>query len=573
MARTRTFKRGGAPLPNAPYTPVLERVRLDYSASTTLRPVAQGRSELSFELHTDPERLLHIHPFGVSELRPDADTRYHGLLPPLGPDGNLCIGLKASALEGALSLLFHLREDGVAEPRRTARRGQAADPRRDPVQWFYLAQNRWRKLAPHQVLADTTQGFLTSGVVTLDLKRGARDDNTVLSGGLYWLRAASNTGLDSAAPLVSVHAQAVTLVRELAPEVAQESPRQSTRQGAAARADTALPAGLITQPALNLPGLAGVLQLEPSSGLRLAEDERQLQIRAGERLRHKGRASLAWDVERLVLERFPAVFKVKCFSAHELPPGAGLARGTVLVVVVPNARRNHPADSTLAPRLNARALQDIEDYLVQRASPFARPQVRNATYERVQVRCRLALERSAQAGVVMRRVQRVLTEYLSPWHDAGYGPRFEWVLRCDDVEAQVRGVPGVAAVGQLSLLHVARSDEGFYRWGDTARPGLERRPGPPAAADAPARTADQLQHRAPWSLALPLPEHLLELPEEMSEGMFEGMSEGMPEEAPGDRPAGRVAKLKGGAGNKPPQPTGLSKLRVGSTIVIGGSTA
>ena len=304
-----------------------------------------------------------------------------------------------------------------------------------------------------------------------------------------------------------------------------------------------------------------MLQPEPSSGLRLAEDERQLQIRAGERLRHKNRASLVWDVERLVLERFPDVFKVKCFSAHELPPGAGLASGTVLVVVVPNVRRNHPADSTLAPRLNARALQDIEDYLKQRASPFARPQVRNATYERVQVRCRLALERSAQAGVVMRRVQRVLTEYLSPWHDAGYGPRFEWVLRCDDVQAQVRGVPGVAAVGQLSLLHVARSDEGFYRWGDTARPGLERRPGAPAAEGAPARAADQLHHRAPWSLALPLQDHLLELPEEA------------PEEAPGDGPADRVAKRQTGTGNTPPQPTGLSKLRVGSTIVIGRSTA
>ena len=571
-ARTRTstrlLKRGAVALPNPPYTPVLERFSLDYSASTTLRPTPEHNGQARTEAPGDAERLLHIHPFGLSELRPDADTRFHGVLPPMRSDGNLCIGLQASALDGPLSLLFQLREDGAAQLQRMAQRavgqgqGQGQGQDRDPVRWFYLAQNRWRALAPHQVLADTTQGFLTSGVVTLDLQGGARNDNTVFAGGLFWLRVGCPSGRGSAAALVSVHAQAVTLVRELAaaadqsvqadgdamPATASTTTTTTTTTTAPASAapETPLPAGFITQPLLNVPGLSGVLQIEASVGLRLAEDERQLQIRAGERLRHKNRASLAWDVERLVLERFPEVFKVKCFSPHEIPAGSGLPTGAVLVVVVPNVRRNHAADSTLAPRLNARALQAIEDHLARRASPFARLQVRNATYERVQVRCGLKLDRGAQTGAVLRQVQRVLTDYLSPWFDIGYGPRFEWLLRCDDVEAQVRGVPGVAAVGALSLLHVARSDDGFHHWADTARPETVGLP-----ADSP--SADQLRHRAPWSLALPLQDHLLELLREEPS-------------APSASPAKAVKR----ANNQPPA-SGLAQLRVGSTIVVGRS--
>jgi len=531
--RTRLLKRGAVALPNPPYTPVLERFSLDYSASTTLRPTTEPKGHGATDGPGDAERLLHIHPFGLSELRPDADTRFHGVLPPMRSDGNLCIGLQASALDGPLSLLFQLRDDAAAQ--RGADRGLDRRQDRDPVRWFYLAQNRWRPLAPHQVLADTTKGFLTSGVVTLDLQGGARNDNTVFGGGLFWLRACSNSRLDSAAALVSVHAQAVMLVRELAPAAdvsVQPDADPAPIPAAATAPETALPAGLITQPLLNVPGLSGVLQIEASVGLRLAEDDRQLQIRAGERLRHKNRASLAWDVERLVLERFPEVFKVKCFSPHEIPPGSGLPAGAVLVVVVPNVRRNQPADSTLAPRLNAQALQAIEDHLAQRASPFARLQVRNATYERVQVRCGLRLARGAQTGAVLRQAQRVLTDYLSPWHDIGYGPRFEWLLRCDEVEAQVRGVPGVAAVGPLSLLHVARSDDGFHHWADTARPETVGLP-------AGSTSAVQLSHRAPWSLALPLQDHLLELLR--------------------DEPTPK------------PSATGLAQLRVGSTIVVGRS--
>ncbi|MBL8348248.1 MAG: baseplate J/gp47 family protein [Rubrivivax sp.] len=487
----RARRRRSVSLPNAPYTPVIESISLDYSASARIRPDAERRGGAA----PDGERLMHIHPFGVAELRSNAQTPHHGVLPALGPDGNLYIGLRADRLDGPLNLLFQLRETDAT--------GLDALTSRSALQWSCLEANQWRPLPPHCVLSDGTQGMLTSGVVRLDLPNFGTNTNTVLEGGFFWLRVARSERPEAVARLVAVHAQALTLEREV---------------GSAGAADAPLPAQRITQPVVAQAGLAGVLQPEPSTGWRPAEDERQFRMRAGERLRHKNRASLGWDIERLVLEAFPEVFKVKCLSAQESELGPGGLR----VVVVPWVRLGVPEDSLRAPRFDASHLMRIQDFVAERSSPFARVLVCNAVYERVQVRCRVRLERGEQAGSVLRRINRTLVEFLSPWHDVGRGAQFGWLLRCDEVQAVVRAVPGVAAVGGVSLLHLVEDSPNHFVLHDTARPGF-----------AGANTA---RAAAPWSLALPMAEHLLSV-------------------APNDvaiRPRG----------------TGVSLLNVGSTFVV-----
>lgn len=542
------------PLPKAPYTPVIERIWIEYSASTTVRPGAERGDDTV----ADPERLLHIRPFGVGELVPDAALSYHGLLPRLEPDGSLCIGLRASRVEGPLSLLFELRGDEV--------RGQRSVLPRTALRWSWLDANLWRALAPRHVQADGTQGMLGSGIVELDLPALSNAGNTAfnmaldaaaaaspgggldsgLGDGLYWLRLACDGDLDAAAPLAGLHTQALTLRREI---------------GAAGASDAPLPPRRITQAAQAITGLAGVLQPELSTGWRPAEDTTQMRVRAGERLRHKNRASLAWDIERLVLEAFPEVFKVKCLTPGE----SKLPRGEVRVVVVPHVRLNHLEDSTRAPLFNAHAIRRIETFLAEHGSPSAALRVCNPSYERVLVRCLLDLDEAVQAGDALRRVNRALVEYLSPWHDKGYGARFGWVLQCAELQSVVRAVQGVRAVGRLSLLHLYAKAGGGHRLGDTARSRFplgeagfegpdeldradepeaawvgEPGPGPfGEAAGGGGEPGIELRHHLAWSLALPMPEHLI-----------------------------AVAGL-----GRRPRATGVSMLDVGRTFVIGGGPA
>jgi len=508
-AASQSSRRGAQRLPNLPYTPELESVSLNYSAHRRLDAHAGvGQPK-------DVERLLHIHPAGVSEMLASGSRQDQRLLPPLGADGSLYIGLKASALRQPLTLYFNLRPQTDHE--------MADDEAPADIQWACLSNDRWIPLADRDVRADGTFGLLTSGVVTLDIPEVATSDNRVMSRGLYWLRLSASRQLDSASRLISVHAQALGLERVL--------------NEASTEPMTEVPAATIQAPELPIPGLARVLQAQASSGLRPAETADQLRTRIGERLRHKNRASLSWDFERLVLAQFPEVYKVRCFSWSEVrrhyetlqrsdPAIKMPAAGTVVVVIVPNVPRNDPTTATATPRLDTLSLRRMAEALSTRMPASARLEVRNALYERVQARCRVRLLPGVAKGAVQRALDRAITQYLSPWFDEGFGPRFDWSLGCDEVETQLRQVPGVAEVEALSLLHVTCDSldgmDRYYRLGDTA-------------ADSPEK-GGFFHCRVPWSLALPLAEHLIEFVDQRD--------------------------------TKKPQVTGLNWLRVGETFIV-----
>ncbi|KQV85606.1 baseplate J/gp47 family protein [Rhizobacter sp. Root1221] len=499
-------RRRPRPLPNTPYTPLIERLSLDYEAESHLVP---GRDNGMPDSPT-AERVLHLHPFGISQVYPGAAGPSPSLWPRFEHDGNLYIGLSAEELGGALSLHFHLRDETAVE----AHHGES----RPTTTWSYLASNQWHALTPSQVMSDTTCGFLTSGIVMLDVPRQIDRQNTILPDGCYWLRLSADGRFESFAGLYGVRTQALRASRVL-----RDNPSAPVAP---------LPAGSVREPTVTVFGLAAVAQIGASFGMRPAEDRRQMRTRTGERLQHRQRASTPWDYERLVLERFPSVLKVKCFS-HLTSRNKGVSPGEVLVVVVPTPPTTHASShahdgepvlsATAEPHLNAVELARIRSYLCGLASPFAQIQVRNAVYERIQVRCTVKLSAGSQAGQALRRINQAITDYISPWREGGCQPNFEWTVRCEDVEAHVRSLECVDFVTQLSLLHVAQSDQHVYTLCDTAR--------------GQANLATRAVPQSPWSIALPMREHMLNAVEISTD--------------------------------ERPQATGISGLGVGGTLILG----
>lgn len=493
----RARRRRPTARPNPPYTPLAESLWLDYEATDTVALDRAGSDD------DDPPRLFHLYPLGLKALRPSIVGSEHGVLPRLDHDGNLYIGIAAPSLRGTLTLLFHLRTADAADPTR----GDAM-PR---TSWATLKDDVWRPLAPSCVLSDSTAGFLTTGIVTLDLPDDLDDDDDVMPRGLFWLRLSADADFDRFAGLQAVHAQAVRITRVLAVPT----------PGLAATAEVGP-----VEPRRSIAGLAGVAPVGAPQGGRAAQDARRLHAEAGERLQHKHRASIPWDFERLVLARFTNVAKVKCFASRDLADAHESGRGRVLVAVVPDAPRNVPALATTAPRLDANELREIHAYLASLASPWVRLRVRNASYDRIQVRCAVRCERGTHEGFVLRRVERAIIDYLSPWLDGGLPPRFGWSLRCEDVQEHLRTLDGVEAVTQLSLLQIACDDDGNYTFGDTAGTAAGRR--------------DRLEPHRPWSLMLPMTSHLI--------------------------------TLAGAADDPAPQASGIRQLAVGSSLVIAGDT-
>ncbi|MDT8998206.1 hypothetical protein RQP53_02835 [Paucibacter sp. APW11] len=486
------------PLPKEPYTPRLEQISLSYAAEERIA-ARQDRGTLPGQSHAS--QLLQLCPFGLQQLqRGGADQRYH-LLAHWPCGGQLYIGLSGTPSGGALSLLFQLQADAAAE--------SLARPR-PQLRWAAWCGQQWRELEPYRLLLDDTQGLLRTGLMMLDLPEGLTADCPELPAGdkgpLLWLRLSASGNLERLAPVQGLWSQAVS-ARRVSP--------------AGAEAQAVLPANSIqaTQPAIA--GLASVRQPLASFDLHEAESEAQLRTRVAERLRHRDRALTPWDIERLVLQAFPQVQKLKC-----LPLGAeGQGRRRVLLVVVPALPPGREIDGTEAPRLDAATLDEIAAYIRRRGVADLPLLVRNAVYDRIQVRCKLKLKTGVQAGERLRQLHQALRDYLSPWRPGGITARFDWQLRADEVEAYLRAQDGVEAVGEVSLLHIVRNDRGRYRLDDSARR-------PQQNLVTPSR---------PWSLALPTRKHLLEL------------SDTPPPSAP--------------------RTTGLARLALGGSFIIGRALA
>ena len=297
-----------------------------------------------------------------------------------------------------------------------------------------------------------------------------------------------------------------------------------------------LPPGQITGPLAPLQGMGKLLQPYSAFGGRPAEADAHFNVRVSERLRHRQRALTAWDYERLVLERFPYVHKVRCL-ANRRDDQRQASPGHVLVVAMPVVPRNESRYATRPMRLDPLQLAEIQDYLSGLASPGIQLKVRNASYDLIQVRCRLTLCERTDAGDALRRINAGIIAYLSPWHDAGRAAQFDWQVRAEEIEACILAVRDVQQVRAISLIHVwedhALVVRPPFRFRDTA-----------ALPDGPA----QVGHLQPWSLALPMDEHFIEIDADRADG---------------PSPTGVIR------GARAEEPAGFAGIQLGRTAVLG----
>ena len=210
--------------------------------------------------------------------------------------------------------------------------------------------------------------------------------------------------VDSVCDVVAIDTQAV-------------SATFADRGNAAAHYAQPLPAGSVKGPALREPKLASVAQPYTSYGGSPRERDEVFRVRVSERLRHKQRALTIWDYERLVLERFPEIYKAKCIPAASHIDADTL--GLVDLVVIPDIRDKLPFDP-FEPKVSADRIADVAAYLAPLAPPFARVQVRNARYIEVKVRFGVRFRDGVDVGFYRKQLSEELSRFLSPWaYDEG----------------------------------------------------------------------------------------------------------------------------------------------------------
>jgi len=128
-----------------------------------------------------------------------------------------------------------------------------------------------------------------------------------------------------------------------------------------------------------------------------------------------------WDYERLVLEAFPQIYKVKCLNHTRYEPnvtGVGiyreLAPGHVTVVAVPNLLNNNAIDP-LRPYTSLGELDLIRTYLEKHASELVSLHVENPVFETIRTEFSVRFRQGIDEAFYIGQLQQELVQFLSPW--------------------------------------------------------------------------------------------------------------------------------------------------------------
>ena len=409
-------------LPNDPYTPVLQSLSLDYTADATFVPG---------DTHSASTFLI-VGPFGATQAGVRASAF---VVPEIDGQASLYLGIGQLVPPANVPLLFQI-DAGTASSTRVLKPGD--------TQWSYLvAGDSWQALNSSAVLIDTTEGFQKPGIVSLAVPGDAALDHDSLTSGLVWLRALIQIPPESASKTVDVKPNAV---------LAQFQPGNGlTIDDYQQHLLTPLPAGTIAKLVKRNANIQLVQQPSPSFAAREPETDPAYFQRISERLRHRNRAVTAWDLERLVLQAFPEVFKVKCLP-HTDASGSFKA-GDAALVIVPNVRRTG-AVNVLEPRPSAVLMQEIDEYVSGLTSGFASIHAIPPVFERLRVEVGVGFAPGRDAGYYSGVLNDDLRRFLSPWaYQDGVDILFGARIYRSEILAFVEGRDYVDHLTTFNLYH------------------------------------------------------------------------------------------------------------------------
>ncbi len=380
-------------MPKVPYTPSIQSLTIDYTATDSPTNTLQAFHLLPFDETNRIEMGVDDYLLPRFELVEQVDG-----LPTKFIEGALYIGLQDANVSETLSLLFQLNEPSADSYLNAAK-----------IEWSYLIDNQWHKLNDGEhILSDTTEGFIRSGIVRLVLPYDLSSKNTtILPPQYHWLRAVTDLNSAATCRVLGVHTQAVKAVFK-------------NNGNDLLRLDKPLAADLLKKMDAPLAELKSVAQPYPTFGGRAPETDSAFYKRTSETLRHKGRAVTLNDYENLVLSAFPDVYKVKCLT-HTLAQKVSkdaldklIAPGNVTIVVIPDLA-NSSFVERFEPKVSRGRLDDIYDFLKSRTTPFVQLKVMNPIFEKIHTSSKITFVKGKSPAFYKNQLDLDLKRYLAPW--------------------------------------------------------------------------------------------------------------------------------------------------------------
>ena len=418
LKHVMNFSRGleGLVILNEPYTPAIQSLSLSYNAHSDEVDI----SSANFADFSNPDvQFYQIAYFGQMREHGYQRSQFSfltqkrvSLLPAFDHEGEFLIGFINLNAGDSVSVLFQVAE-GSTDP----------DLTQEQIDWSVLCDNYWKPLGAGGVALDTTNQLLASGIIRFVIPAEVTTENTILPAGRIWLRAGIARNVNAVCQLVDVAANAVEVqFKDLGNDVNHLV--------------TALGAGRIAKLKNGLSAVKSVKQPYASFGGNPEEVEEKFYRRISERLRHKDRCVTPWDYERVILEAFPKVHKVKCIPhARE---GSWLAPGNVLIIVIPDLRNKNGANP-LQPRVDAGNVSQITNFVRERAGMQVQVKVKSPSYQRIQLDFKVKFHAGYEFNFYSELLKQQITKFLSPWafdssRDISFGGKIYKSVLLDFVE-------------------------------------------------------------------------------------------------------------------------------------------
>jgi hypothetical protein len=396
---------GELPLVNLPYTPKVKSIYLNYTSSIEIDLSKYSEEEGKILKKEENNRIFQIHPFGyyvdIKDSSDYTDEKNSGLensdnlksnknssylFPQYDYEGRLYIGINNLKPPQDVSFLFQITPGSGLK-----------DIEAPDISWSYLDGNCWKKFEENEILYDTTGKLLNTGIIQLSIPK-TTGDHQILSSDLYWLRVIAIENVLAIPETLYVRTQAVS-----ATFLNQENSKQHFQQP--------LPANSIEEFVIPEPNIKAIEQPATSYGGKAAESDEDFITRVSERLRHKQRAITAWDYERLVLQEFPEVYKVKCITAiNNIDPSSP----DVTIVIISDISKTTPLSED--PKAPLHFLQKIKIFLEKRASTFVKINVKNPEYKTVTCVFEVVFSvDTSQYGEYINKLNEELRKFFAPW--------------------------------------------------------------------------------------------------------------------------------------------------------------
>jgi hypothetical protein len=407
------------PLP--PYTPQVKEISLDYKADDRIFPG-------SFD------QLYHQMPFGTRQLKDKGSP----LFPEFDNTGYLYIGVTDLLPEQQVSLLFALAEKSSVEFE-----GYESDFSAPLISWSYLAGDTWIDLRQDQVPIDTTSEFQQSGIIAMATGNDANLSHLSMPTGMIWLQARLEQGLNRVLPLTAVHAQAMEAILDIPPG-----------QTAADFADhlaTGLLPGQVKKNLQIAPFLKSITQPYASFGGVQPETTAHFITRLSERLRHRKRGVHAWDFERLGLEAFPSITKIKCLAGNEMS-----IPGTARVIAIPQINPDQSLAKRLQPKASSFFRDQVAQYLNGRSSFFTTVTVSNPDYEEILADFKVKFKTGFDPVFYLEKLNEEIVKFISPWvFNEKTALHFDSEIYRSEVMYYIEKLPYVDYIADFMLFHLS----------------------------------------------------------------------------------------------------------------------